>query len=215
MGQTLPKQFLLLNGKPVLLLVLERFNMLLPGAQFIVTLPAIWQSYWKELLSQMNVKIPHELSDGGEERFHSVKNALTLASGEYVLVHDAVRPLFSDNTIQRCLQALRTAEAVVPVVPIKESVREMIGTDSKAIDRTKFVLVQTPQCFHRETLLAAYDQPFDKLFTDDASVVERTGVKIALVEGNEDNIKLTTPQDMKLAELLLQSGTSFRFEDVL
>lgn len=212
MGTNLPKQFLLLNGKPVLQLVLERFNMLLPGAQLIVTLPAIWQSYWKELLSQMNVKIPHDLSDGGEERFHSVKNALSMATGEYVLVHDAVRPLFSDAAIQRCLKGLDTAGAVVPVVPIKESVREMVGTDSKALDRNKFVLVQTPQCFHRETLLTAYDQPFDKLFTDDASVVERTGVKITLVEGNEENIKLTTPQDMKLAELLLQGDSSSRIE---
>ena len=204
MGGDLPKQFLLLSGKPVLLHTLERLHSILPNAQLIITLPSEWQSYWKEVLLDLKVLIPHQLVDGGSERFHSVKNALLLAKGDYVLVHDAVRPLFSEGTIQRCLQALETNEAVVPVVSVKESLRETNGTESKAVDRSRFVLVQTPQCFQRETLVSAYEQPFDLTFTDDASVVERNGGKVVLVAGNEENIKLTTPSDMQLAELLLK-----------
>jgi 2-C-methyl-D-erythritol 4-phosphate cytidylyltransferase len=204
MGGDLPKQFLLLNGKPVLLHTLERFHSILPEAQFIITLPAEWQSYWNELLTDFQVSIAHHVIDGGSERFHSVKNALTLAEGGYILVHDAVRPLFSKETIEKCLQALETNEAVVPVVPVKESLRETNGTESKALDRSRFVLVQTPQCFHKQTLIEAYDQPYDSTFTDDASVVERNGGKVILVTGNEENIKLTTPADLQLAEVLME-----------
>ena len=204
MGGDLPKQFLLLGGKPVLLHTLERMHSVLQDAQLIITLPSDWQSYWKQLLLDFNVTISHEIVDGGVERFHSVKNALLLAKGDYVFVHDAVRPLFSEATIQRCLYALETNEAVVPVVPVKESLRERNGTESNAVDRSRFVLVQTPQCFQRATLWRAYEQSFDITFTDDASVVERKGGKIVLVNGNEENIKLTSPSDMQLAEILLK-----------
>jgi 2-C-methyl-D-erythritol 4-phosphate cytidylyltransferase len=203
MGGDIPKQFLQLNGKPVLLNTLERFYTILPDAQLILTLPPEWQAYWKDILLKQKVFIPHELTDGGLERFHSVQNALKLASGDHILVHDAVRPLCSKDTIERCLVALMTSEAVVPVIPVKESLRKRIGAQSKSLDRSMYVMVQTPQCFRRQTILHAYDQPFDHTFTDDASVVERNGVSVALVDGNEENIKLTTPLDMQLAALLL------------
>jgi len=204
MGGDIPKQFMLLSGRPVLLHTLERFHSALPEAQLIITLPSDWQNYWQDLLSKFNVQIPHILVDGGAERFHSVKNALSNAVGDYVLVHDAVRPLFREETIHRCFHALQSNKAVVPVVPVNESLRETKGSESKAVDRSRFVLVQTPQCFHKETLIEAYHQSFDNTFTDDASVVERNGIQVVLVEGNEENIKLTTPADMQLAELLLK-----------
>lgn len=206
MGGALPKQFLPLNEKPVLLHTLERFHSFLPKAQLIITLPESWQAHWRQLLLDFHVTIPHSLVDGGVERFHSVKNALTLATGDYVLIHDAVRPLFSKDTIEKCMEALASHQAVVPVVPVKESLRQTNGNESKALDRSKYVLVQTPQCFHKQTLIEAYEQPYDPTFTDDASVVERNGGKIVLVSGNEENIKLTTPSDLQLAEVLLAIG---------
>ncbi|MCE2713234.1 MAG: 2-C-methyl-D-erythritol 4-phosphate cytidylyltransferase [Cryomorphaceae bacterium] len=201
MGGIVPKQFLLLAGKPVLIHTLERFNTLLPDAQFILSLPSDWQAYWKELTTQYNLKVPHVLANGGAERFHSVKNALALATGTTVFVHDAVRPFFSKATIARCQDALNENLAVVPVINVKETLRELIGNQSRTVDRTHFRLVQTPQCFHRDVLVKAYDQDYDPAFTDDASVVERAGAAVVLVEGNEENIKLTTPLDMQLAEL--------------
>lgn len=201
MGGSVPKQFLLLAGKPVLIHTLERFNTLLPDAQFILSLPSDWQEYWQELATKYNLNAPHILANGGAERFHSVKNALALATGTTVFVHDAVRPFFSKATITRCQDALRENLAVVPVINIKETLRELIGLQSKTVDRTYFRLVQTPQCFHRDVLVKAYDQDYDPAFTDDASVVERAGTAVVLVEGNEENIKLTTPLDMQLAEL--------------
>jgi 2-C-methyl-D-erythritol 4-phosphate cytidylyltransferase len=204
MGGNIPKQFMLLCGKPVLLHTLERFHSILPNAQLIITLPRDWQTYWQELLSEYKVSIPHVLVDGGVERFHSVKNALSIADGDFVLVHDAVRPLFSEETIQRCLNALQSNKAVVPVTPVKDSLRELNESESKAVDRSIYVLVQTPQCFQKEVLIEAYEQPFENTFTDDASVVERNGALVVLVEGNEENIKLTTPADMQLADLLLK-----------
>lgn len=209
MGGPIPKQFLPLKGKPVLLHTLERMHAILPKAQLIISLPLEWQSYWQYQLASLKVVIPHVLADGGKERFHSVKNALSVATGDIILIHDAVRPLFSEGTIQRCLQAIQTNEAVVPVVPVKESIREKNETGSKALDRSRYVVVQTPQFFRRATLLQAYEQTYDNTFTDDASVVERIGVSIALAEGNEENIKLTTPADMQLAELLL-NGFGFK-----
>jgi 2-C-methyl-D-erythritol 4-phosphate cytidylyltransferase len=170
----------------------------------IITLPGDWQKYWQELLSEYKVPIPHVLVDGGVERFHSVKNSLTIADGDFVLVHDAVRPLFSEETIHRCLNALQSNKAVVPVTPVKESLRKTNGSESQAVDRSRFVLVQTPQCFQKEAVMEAYEQPFENTFTDDASVVERNGVPVVHVKGNEENIKLTTPADMQLAELLLK-----------
>lgn len=201
MGGSVPKQFLLVAGKPVLIHTLERFKTLLPDAQFILSLPSDWQEYWKELATQHNLKVPHILANGGAERFHSVKNALALATGTVVFVHDAVRPFFSNATIARCQDALKENLAVVPVINIKETLRELIDHQSKTVDRTHFRLVQTPQCFHRDVLVKAYDQDYDPAFTDDASVVERAGAAVVLVEGNEENIKLTTPLDMQLAEL--------------
>jgi 2-C-methyl-D-erythritol 4-phosphate cytidylyltransferase len=205
MGGAVPKQFMLLAGRPVLAHTLERFHALLPDAQFILTLPSEWQTYWKELVEQYAIEVPHVLTDGGAERFHSVKNALALATGSVVFVHDAVRPLFSEATIKRCLQALEMHPAIVPVTKVKETLRQMHDDKSQTVDRNLYRLVQTPQCFHREVLATAYEQEFDPSFTDDASVVERTGVSIFLVEGNEENIKLTTPLDMQLAELLLKT----------
>jgi 2-C-methyl-D-erythritol 4-phosphate cytidylyltransferase len=204
MESSIPKQFLPLLGKPVLLRTLERLYTILPHAQFILTLPTEWHAYWEKLVKKNACTIKHNVIDGGEERFHSVRNALNHADGAIVLVHDAVRPFVSHETITRCLKALESSPAAIPVTPVKESLREMVENENKALERSRFVLVQTPQCFQRVTLAEAYMQPYDATFTDDASVVEKAGSIITLVEGNEENIKITTPLDLQIAELLLR-----------
>jgi 2-C-methyl-D-erythritol 4-phosphate cytidylyltransferase len=203
MQTEIPKQFLLLQEKPVLMHTLERFYQFDPTAQIFITLPEAWFGYWNELLAQFDIQIPHQLIDGGEERFHSIKNALAHCEGEHVAVHDGVRPLVSLETIERCFEALSGAQAVVPVLPAKDSIRKGTLQNSETVNRAEYFLVHTPQCFNTAVLKKAYEQNYQSTFTDDASVVEAIGIQPILVLSNEENIKITSPFDLKLLNNLL------------
>ena len=203
MGGDLPKQFIPLSGKPVLLRTLECFYNFDTNFELILTLPSDWHAYWKESVQEFKCSIPHTLVSGGEERFHSIKNALDYCSGTYILVHDGVRPFVAKETIQACIEALATNDAVIPVLTIKESLRERLGSSSHAVDRSKFLLVQTPQCFRSSVLRDAYNLEYHSGITDDATLVESLGIDIQLIQGNEDNIKITTQIDLIIAEAIL------------
>lgn len=204
MGGDLPKQFVPIAGKPLLFHTIKRFYDYDSSFQLIVTLPEDWQAYWQELLSEYDFDVPHQVVAGGAERFHSIKNALQLCEGSHVLVHDGVRPLVSNSTLDRCLKALRVHKAVVPVVAVKESLRKVDSEPSMAVPRSAYRVVQTPQCFEKLVLSIAYERAYHGAITDDASLVEEMGVAIYCVEGNDDNIKITTPTDLILAAALLK-----------
>ena len=203
MGGNVPKQFQLVGGRPVLMHTLQQFRNAIAGLQIILVLPREQQDYWRELCRQYEFGVEHRVADGGQTRFHSVKNGLALIpDGEegIVGVHDGVRPFASADLIRRCYAAAVEAEAVVPAVPVVESLRH---EERGAIDRKGYRLVQTPQTFSIPLLKAAYRQAYLEAFTDDASVVEAYGHRVAMIDGIRENIKLTTPFDMVVAEALL------------
>ena len=218
MGSDIPKQFLPIGGKPVLMRTLERFREYSPTLQIILVLPKTQQDYWQELCKEYDFPLPvtkslpqqggdrggsYQLADGGETRFHSVQHGLALISDDaqgVVGVHDGVRPFPSVEVIARCYETARTQKAVVPVVPVVETLRHVAeGTKP----RSDYRLVQTPQTFDIQLLKAANRQPYCEEFTDDASVVEAYGHPITLVDGNRENIKITTPYDLRIAEVLI------------
>lgn len=204
MGGELPKQFLCIGGKPILMHTLESFHRFDEAMQLILVLPLDHQPLWQTLCEEHAFSLPYRLADGGETRFHSVKNGLALITGEGVVaIHDGVRPFVSSEVLHRCFTAAVTHHAVLPVVPIVDTVRELTAEGSRTVDRDAYKLVQTPQVFDVTLLKTAYEQPFTPFFTDDASVVEALGRTITLVEGNRENIKITTPFDLKIAEALL------------
>jgi len=204
MGGDLPKQFIEVVGKPILLHTILLFHNYSPNAQILVTLPEDWKEYWNQLLTKHNFSVPHTIISGGEQRFHSIKNALSACKSPYVFVHDGVRPLVSAGTMRRCSEALLSHKAVIPVVGMKESIRWVEGSQSKSLNRSEYRVVQTPQCFEKELLVQAYNQDFHEGITDDASLVEQLGERIECVEGNDENIKITTPTDLIMAEGLLK-----------
>ena len=208
MGGEKPKQFQDLKGRPVLMHTLERFREALPEGKLILVLPEWWVTMWRDLCRQHAFDIDHELVKGGETRFHSVKNGLDAIRGEegVVAVHDGVRPFVAVDVIRECVKQALTGACVVPVIAPVESVRLKQGdTDrTQSIDRNLCLLVQTPQVFPLNRLRQAYSQPYQSLFTDDASVVEADGGQVEVVEGNRENIKLTTPFDWAVAQLLCQ-----------
>lgn len=205
MGGEIPKQFLLLAGKPVLMHTIKRFYQFDNQAQIILTLPNEWKDYWEELCDNLDFSISHEIIDGGKERFHSIQNALQIAHGELIGVHDGVRPLVSISTIEKCFHTAKAKGNAIPVLEVKESLRKLENNHSSALVRSEYRLVQTPQVFKSDVLKKAYKQSFHSAITDDASLVESLGIQINLVEGNDGNIKITTPIDLQLAELLLKS----------
>ena len=204
MGSDIPKQFLPLRGRPVLMHTIDVFRRTYPDIHIILVLPREQQDYWRQLCGQHGYDVELCVADGGETRFHSVRNGLSLIPDDargVVGVHDGVRPFVSPETIRRCFEAAEEFGAVVPVVPVVETVRQVLADGSSmTVDRNAYRLVQTPQTFDIQLLKKAYGQPFDPFFTDDASVVEAMGHPIKLVEGNNENIKLTNPADLKLAE---------------
>lgn len=203
MGGDVPKQFQLVGGRPVLMHTLQQFRNAIADLQIILVLPREQQDYWRERCRQYEFGVEHRVADGGQTRFHSVKNGLALIpDGEegIVGVHDGVRPFASADLIRRCYAAAVEAEAVVPAVPVVESLRH---EERGAIDRKGYRLVQTPQTFSIPLLKAAYRQDYRETFTDDASVVEAYGHRVAMIDGIRENIKLTTPFDMVVAEALL------------
>lgn len=201
MSSAIPKQFMVIAGLPVLMHTIKKFWFFENSIKIIVVLPEDHIKNWKKLCREYKFKIKHTIRKGGETRYHSVKNGLRgLKPGYLVAVHDGVRPLVSRNTIKRCFTKAGKTGAAIPVIGISESVRFVKGSDNQMADRTKYKIVQTPQVFQSELLIKAYRKPFNDSFTDDATVVENTGQKISLVEGNPENIKITDRLDMIVAE---------------
>lgn len=204
MGGPIPKQFMLVKGKPLLCWTIQAFHAFDPAMPIILVLPEAQIPIWKALCIGHGFLIEHQVVAGGEERFHSTRNGLGAVKGAgIVAVHDGVRPLVSKELIARCFAAAEAHGAAIPVVPVISSVRQVEGESSKAIDRSLLRAVQTPQCFHVELLRKAFDAPYDAAFTDEATLVERTGGSIHLVPGDENNLKVTTPVDLRMAEILL------------
>lgn len=209
MGGGIPKQFLPLAGKPLLMHTIERFADALPAARLIVVLPADQRVRWASLCEEHDFTVPHTVVSGGATRFESVKNGLReAAESEVVGIHDGVRPLVSKDLIFRVLEASSTFGAAIPAVPVTDSLREVGPSSSRPVDRGRFVAVQTPQFFRTSLLLKAYEQAYSPAFTDDASVVEAVGVKVELVAGDPANVKVTTPVDLSVAEALLHRRRS-------
>lgn len=204
MGGEIPKQFLPVKGKPVLMRTLEAFHAYDPHLELILVLPVDQQAYWEKLCTTYGFTLPHRVADGGETRFHSVKNGLALVDEEGLVgVHDGVRPFVSLEVIRNCYREAAQKEAVIPVVEVVETLRKLVGeSESETVPRSRYRLVQTPQVFTVSLLKQAYAQPYSPMFTDDASVVEAIGHAVHLIPGNRENIKLTTPFDLKVAEVL-------------
>ena len=206
MGSDIPKQFLPIGGKPVLMRTLERFREYSADLQIILVLPEAQQEYWHQLCKEYHFDVGYTLANGGQTRFHSVQNGLAKVPDDaigVVGVHDGVRPFPSIEVIRNCYETARQKKAVIPVIPVVETVRHLESEKSKTVPRDEYRLVQTPQTFDIQLLKAANKQPYNDGFTDDASVVESFGYEITLVEGNRENIKITTPYDMKIAEVLI------------
>ena len=207
MGTEVPKQFLPVGGKPVLMRTMEAFRAYDEALEMIVVLPAEQQAYWQELCHNHAFTIPHRVADGGKTRFHSVKNGLDLVDDDGLVgVHDGVRPFVAREVIAACYHEAETCGAVIPVVDVVETVRHLtIDGRSTTVNRADYKLVQTPQVFRADWLREAYDCPYTSEFTDDASVVEASGRTVALCAGDYANIKITTPTDLLFAEAILKS----------
>lgn len=204
MGAAIPKQFLLLHGEPLLFHTLRAFHAVDAQMPLVVVLPADHHTTWEDLCAHHDFAVPHTLVAGGAERFHSTLEGLnSVLHDGLVAVHDGVRPLVSPALIARCFNAAMVRGAAIPVVPISSSVRRVEGSTSHAVDRSALRAVQTPQCFKVDLLREAFELPYDPAFTDEATLVERLGVDVHLVEGEDHNIKVTTPFDLQVAELVL------------
>lgn len=206
MQTSLPKQFLILGGMPVVARTINTFAEAMPGAEIVVVLPKNDIDMWRNLAARFDVAV-HRTVAGGTERFHSVKCGLEALSPdvEYVAVHDGVRALASKKLIIRTMLDAEQNDASIPVIEVADSYRRISGDDSQIVPRSELRIVQTPQIFKASLLRRAYEQPFDTAFTDDASVVEQLGQRISLVEGERSNIKLTTPDDLSWAEWWLSN----------
>ena len=219
MGGELPKQFIPLLGKPVLMHTTDVFFQWDSTVNLIIVIPEEHSAYWNMLCEELNFTIPHRVVFGGETRFHSVLNSIStphlcesakqsgfaLTTNGLIAVHDGVRPLVSPNVITSCFNTAETYSAAIPVIPVIESIREINGDVSHPFDRSRLRVVQTPQVFRADILKDAYKQPYNERFTDDASVVEAAGHNIHLVNGNFENIKITTPLDLQYAELSIKN----------
>ena len=206
MQNTIAKQFLLIENRPVLMHTLEAFHKCVLNPDIILVMNIHQQTYWQELCDTYNFNIPHLLIDGGKERFDSVKNGLDKITGEgIVAVHDAVRPLVSAALILHTFQmAQQNGNAIAAIQPVDSVRKKTVGNATEAINRDELFLIQTPQTFQISQLRKAYLQVFRNDFTDDASAVEKSGFSINLVEGERSNIKITYPQDLELASFYLK-----------
>ncbi|HBX49500.1 MAG: 2-C-methyl-D-erythritol 4-phosphate cytidylyltransferase [Bacteroidetes bacterium RIFOXYA12_FULL_35_11] len=205
MGNNTPKQFLEIYGKPVLMHTFESFFSTKQNFKYILVLPEDQIQFWKDLCEKHIFNIPHIIVPGGSERYFSVKNGLqTVSENGFIAVHDGVRPLVSKETIIRCFEEAEKHGCAIPCIDIPESIRQITENASHAEDRTKYKIIQTPQVFSISLLQEAYKLPYEKSFTDDASVFEKAGNKIHLVKGNEENIKITKPTDLLIAEVLMK-----------
>ena len=205
MGTQIPKQFLELCGKPVLMHTVQVFYDFDPESKIILVLPEDQQPFWDGLCLKHSFPLIHQVVSGGKTRFHSVQNGLSQIDGEgIVFIHDGVRPLVSKKTLERCLETAQKNGNAIPVLPVNESLRKQEGNLNISVDRSQYFSVQTPQTFRSEQILEAFKQDFDPAFTDDASVAEKAGFPIFMVEGNRENIKITTPIDLNVAEAFLK-----------
>ena len=204
MGGALPKQFSFVGGEPILARTINTFRKALPTSRIVVVLPAEYIDFWKNLSARFEVA-KHSLVEGGAERFYSVKNGIEALSDavDLIAVQDGVRPFASKELILRTVACAAENGSAIPVVKAVDSYRAVEGEESHIIDRTPLRIVQTPQIFAAPILRAAYDTEFRKEFTDDASVVEFSGEKISLCEGDYLNIKITTPNDISLANAIV------------
>ena len=204
MHSAIPKQFLMLGGEPIVARTINRFSEALPGAEIVVVLPEAHIPLWENLRARFDVA-PHRIVAGGKERFHSVLNGINALSSEveYIAVHDGVRALVTKRLIIRAMLAVEEHDAVIPVVDVVDSYRRVEGDNTYIVPRSELRIVQTPQIFKAQLLRDAYNVEFSSAFTDDASVVDDFGGHITLVEGERTNIKITTPEDITLAESFL------------
>ncbi len=209
MNNVVPKQFLELQGKPVLMHTIQKFIKAIPEINIVLVLSLQLREEWETLCVKHNFTIPSQLADGGDTRFHSVKNGLELVPENCIVgVHDAARPLVSEQTILKVFETAEQKGNASPTIPLTESIRVIENNNNKAVDRANYFIVQTPQCFQSNLLKKAFLQEYRSTFTDDASVVEAMGEKINLIEGNRENIKITTPQDLIIAEALIKKASS-------
>jgi 2-C-methyl-D-erythritol 4-phosphate cytidylyltransferase len=208
MDADLPKQFMLLKGKPILMHTCETFYNFDPALSLIIVLPSEHIATWEALCKTHSFTIPHRTVEGGPERFYSVRNALqTIHPDEsLVAIHDGVRPLVSHQTIQTAFDAAQQYGNAIPVIPVIESVREQTTNGNHIIDRSRLQLIQTPQVFKSSLICKAYEQDYSSSYTDDASVLEKMGENIVLTKGNPENIKITRPIDLIIAEALINQS---------
>ena len=205
MGNSTSKQFLELSGRPLLMHTFEAFHSSWKNFKFIVVLPDNQIQYWKDLCDKHKFNIPHIIVKGGSERYFSVKNGLQIVNENgFIAVHDGVRPLVNNETIIRCFEEAEKHGCAIPCIDIPESMRKLTENASQVVDRAQYKIIQTPQVFSISLLKQAYQLPFEKSFTDDASVFERAGNKIHLVKGNDENIKITKPADLLVAEAFMK-----------
>ena len=206
MGTDIPKQFLLLNEKPVLMQTIQAFYYSEMKPEIILVLNIDYHQYWGKLCNEYQFDIPHTLAKAGNQRFYSVKNSLKFIKGEAIVaVHDAVRPLVSNELITNSFREAELKGSAVSALKSSDSVRRFAGLSSEASNREEIFLVQTPQTFESSILKKAYKQPYRNSYTDDASVVETSGSEINLIVGEKNNIKITYPEDLLLAEVLLKN----------
>lgn len=207
-GGDIPKQFQPIGGKPMLMRTIEAFYNFDYRMRIVIVLPEQFRDFWNELCEKHKFDITHTIVNGGETRFHSVKNGLSeISEDEIVGIHDAARPFVSKEVIGRCYrEAFDFRCGIIPVIEEKNSVRILTGYESKPFDRDRIRLVQTPQVFPADLLKNAYETPYREEFTNDASVAEDDGIQIKLVDGDEKNIKITTPFDLELADFLYKNN---------
>jgi 2-C-methyl-D-erythritol 4-phosphate cytidylyltransferase len=206
MGAEIPKQFLELAGRPVLMHTIERFRSFNDAIEIITVLPENQLRFWIDLQKKHSFSIPHTLVKGGSNRFQSVRNGLKFVNiPGLVAIHDGVRPFVSIDTIKRCFDAAEKLGNAIPVVSPIESLRIVTEEGSHPVDRFHVKQIQTPQVFNAELIKTAYQQDYQPEFTDDATVLEKKGEKINLIEGNRENIKITNPEDLLISTALLQS----------
>ncbi len=200
-----PKQFIVINEKPVLFHTITAFIQYESDIKIVVVLPEDLIGQWKELCQKHNFSHKHTIVSGGPTRFHSVKAGLKhIPDNHIVAIHDGVRPMVSKETIQKTFDFARRFGNAIPVVGINESIRKVEGAVNKTEDRNKIKIVQTPQTFISEKIKKAYNQNYRDSFTDDATVLESTGERIFLVDGNSENIKITMPEDILFAKTILK-----------
>jgi 2-C-methyl-D-erythritol 4-phosphate cytidylyltransferase len=201
MNANIPKQFLLLNGTPILIHTLKQFSHF---EEIVLVLPHSQFDYWQKLCSAYNFTQKHTLVPGGTTRFYSVKNGLEkIDENSVIAIHDGVRPLISTKLIDNLITETKNEVGIIPIVPVKDSIRKVEGENSVHVDRSNLYKVQTPQCFLSADIKNAYTQEFSELFTDDASVFEANGGEIKTILGDEKNLKITTEEDLKIASILI------------